>query len=894
MLLRIILMTTLCFCFAKAVLSGKELKRREVGFDNYGPPPRQAPQYGPKQNHLRLPEYGVPQQIPFREYGPPALKYDSPKLPFLGGVSGPSSTNGLYEQIKNHFGIPKPFYGPPHIHHNPALEYGLPPPAHYSPPAQPQSQYGPPSLAVSQYAPPSPKKQHHLAPQYRPPSQIPQFSTPPASPRPLPYSTQLYKPFHQPATSYGPPASGPLNLPSKSVYETPPNYGPPPLPVNLPAHQSASFNRVPENFDLQRLPSGPGGIPFKQAQIQIDTSGHTHSVTGSLAPFHTACDGWKPISAPIGTFIEENHIDTLGGYSHVGQSQSTGNVGGATDDHIVDGLSDEQLVAVALQDETINGKTEASSNGLLNIIHSEALQNSEGSIDDSYSKPPTDSFAPGTMHDYKYHTSGSTLGVNLPLAQGPAPHISALTSSYGQSQTHSQLHSNVNIQYSSQFGNPQHGVGSPKSPVFFRPPVPAGLIESIGATVQHLDQFGEKPPQQTPTYIPPAANEIALSGLSSSSQAINRAPLKQQPPPQIIVQQQLPQPQYGPAFAHQKLAHLQEYGSPVLLKVPQSNYMHPPLAAQHYLSNQQAANIHRKNEHVKNSYSISTYTPPFVQSHALPLTQQVQQFNQQTVLSTGVGPQQHQQPQVALHNCGQGPNLVSSTGYQVHQQQQFSSVSAASPDAYNAIAQSVPVAEQHTQFLAGPADSYGPPPSGNEIDLDPSGYASQKSAVQALPDGTDPQQLPGLNGLNVISAKKSQSIQLGTSTVQPTQNFQVQFDSQLIKDNHVNDAALSEPNANHEEILSQGLLQSILTAIEQPQLSSPLPQNHRAQSRSDDQYQDDKKEYGEDEQHEKQQSNVSVEVRVSPGTNDKAMELQSKGMEVVPIFAADLDEETKH
>lgn len=498
------------------------------------------------------------------------------------------------------------------------------------------------------------------------------------------------------------------------------------------------------------------------------------------------------------------------------------------------------------------------------------------------------------MHDYKYHNSGSTLGVNLPLAQGPAPHISALTSSYGQSQTHSQLHSNVNIQYSSQFGNPQHGVGSPKSPVFFRPPVPAGLIESIGATVQHLDQFGEKPPQQTPTYIPPAANEIALSGLSSSSQAINRAPLKQQPPPQIIVQQQLPQPQYGPAFAHQKLAHLQEYGSPVLLKVPQSNYMHPPLAAQHYLSNQQAANIHRKNEHAKNSYSISTYTPPFVQSHALPLTQQVQQFNQQTVLSTGVGPQQHQQPQVALHNCGQGPNLVSSTGYQVHQQQQFSSVSAASPDAYNAIAQSVPVAEQHTQFLAGPADSYGPPPSGNEIDLDPSGYASQKSAVQALPDGTDPQQLPGLNGLNVISAKKSQSIQLGTSTVQPTQNFQVQFDSQLIKDNHVNDAALSEPNANHEEILSQGLLQSILTAIEQPQLSSPLPQNHSAQSRSDDQYQDDKKEYGEDEQHEKQQSNVSVEVRVSPGTNDKAMELQSKGMEVVPIFAADLDEETKH
>ncbi|XP_064556888.1 uncharacterized protein LOC135441277, partial [Drosophila montana] len=800
------------------------------------------------------------------------------------------------------FGIPKPFYGPPHVHHNPTLEYSLPPPVHYGPPAQPPSQYGQPSLAVAQYAPPSPKKQHHLVPQYRPPSQIPQFSTSPAAPRPLPYSTQLFKPFHLPATSYGPPASGPLNLPSKSVYETPPNYGPPPLPVNLPAHQSESFNRVPETsiiystFDLQRLPSGPGGIPFKHAQIHVDTSGHTHSVTGSLAPFHTACDGWKPISAPIGTLIEENRIDTLSGYRHVGQGQSTGNVAGATDEPIVDGLSDEQLVAVALQDEAINGKTDASSNGLLNIIHSEALQNSEGSIDDTYSKPPTDSFAPGTVHDHKYQTIGSNLGATVPLAQGPTPHISALTSSFGQSQTHS--HSNVNIQYSSPFGNPQYGVGLPKSPVVFRPPVPAGLIESIGATVQHLDQFGEKPPQQTPTYIPPAANEIALSDSSSSSQAVNRAPLKQQTPPQIIVQQQLPRPQYGPAFAHQKLAHFQEYGSPALFKLPQSNYIPPPPkppAAQQYLSNQPAENIHRKNEHAKNSYS-STYTPPFVQSHALPLTQQVQQFNQQTVLSTGVGPQQHQQPQVALHNCGQGPNLVSSTGYQVHQQQQFSSVSAASSDAYNAIAQSVPVAEQHTQFLAGPADSYGPPPSGNEIDLDPSGYASQKSAVQALPDGTDPQQLPGLNGLNVISAKKSQSIQLGTSSVQPAQHFQVQFGSQLIKvgDNHGNGAALSEPNANHEEILSQGLLQSILTAIEQPQLSSPLPQNHSAQSRSDDQYHDDKKQNAEDEQHEKQQHNVNVEVRVSPGTNDKGMELQSKGMEIVPIFAADSEEETKH
>ncbi|EDW27688.1 GL20423 [Drosophila persimilis] len=220
--------------------------------------------------------------------------------------------------------------------------------------------------------------------------------------------------------------------------------------------------------------------------------------------------------------------------------------------------------------------------------------------------------------------------------------------------------------------------------------------------------------------------------------------------------------------------------------------------------------------------------------------------------------------------------------------------------------------EQHTQFLTGPADSYGPPPSGNDLDYDHAGYASQKNSVAALPDGTDPQQLPGLDGLNVISAQKSQSIQLGNGQ-QPQQNFQVQFGGSLSQGGNGNGNgpqgnAGGEQSANHEEILSQGLLQSILTAIEQPQnqnqnqQQSSLPQNHKAQSRSDldhDQEQDEAEDAmdvdGEEHEHQGTSASNRVEVRVLPDADAQEEEVPAEVKEIEPIVAADLpEEEAKH
>ncbi|KAM8718766.1 hypothetical protein ACLKA7_001473 [Drosophila subpalustris] len=884
------ILTTFCVCATSAVLIGKP------GHENYGPPSSPIQQYGPPKHHIPHREYGVPQQIPFQEYGPPALKYGPPKLNFLGGGGGSSGSSGLHEQIKTHFGVPKPFYGPPShsTYRLPPTKYGPPPQPQqqygpppqpqqqYGPPPQPQQQYGPPPQQHTQYGPPPLKLQHRPAQRYGPPHPKPQFGDSSVTTQLLP--APLFNQNHQPATSYGPPASGPLNLPPKPVYEAPPNYGPPPLPINLPRPEQTI---ILSGNGGQRPSGGAVGHPVKQVQIQIDASGHTHSVSGSQVPFHTACDGWKPIPAPVGAYVEENRIETQDGYSNVhhgsiqGNSQSQNlvtqySVGGATEGgSIIDGLSDEQLVAVALQGDVSNVITGPGGDAHLNSIDSDVLQLSIGSTDDSYSRPPTDSFAPGSVHDNKYRTLDSGSGASLPLSPVPVPQygappaqFAALTSN--NVQAHSQL--NINIPHGSH-GNPQplpqHAAVQPNKPVAYRPPVPTGLLESIGATVHHLDQFGVKPPQQPSTYIPPATHEIALSGPPSPPQVVYGAPLNQQSSSQVIVQQQLPQQQSGPAFRP-----LQLYNSPGL--PPQSHFQHAPLqppTKQHYLPPPPIF-FQQQHQHSENSYSASQYAQQYVHSQGLPLEQKSSRFNQQSIVASG--PHSHQT--VIVKDCGHGPNLVSSNGYQIQQQHQtFGTVSPASEGSYNLIAQSIPVAEQHTQFLSIPSDSYGSPTSENNLDFDHTGYASQKSAVTALPDESDPQNLPGLDGLNVISAQKSQSIELDSDVHKPTQNFELQFASSLNRaaGSGGNGAAINEQGANHEEILSQGLLQSILTAIEHPQ--SP-----RAQSRSDEERDNDKNE---------DPLTNEKEIRVELPSTSTANVNKEKIKEIEPIIAAEVREE---
>lgn len=92
--------------------------------------------------------------------------------------------------------------------------------------------------------------------------------------------------------------------------------------------------------------------------------------------------------------------------------------------------------------------------------------------------------------------------------------------------------------------------------------------------------------------------------------------------------------------------------------------------------------------------------------------------------------------------------------------------------------------------------SYGPPPSG----------------TQTVDDIKQEDSLPGLDGLNVISAQKSHSVQIPAYTP-ATDLYEVQFQQSIANTGY------NGNSVGHDKIINNGLLQSIISAVEQPQQS---------------------------------------------------------------------------
>lgn len=125
-----------------------------------------------------------------------------------------------------------------------------------------------------------------------------------------------------------------------------------------------------------------------------------------------------------------------------------------------------------------------------------------------------------------------------------------------------------------------------------------------------------------------------------------------------------------------------------------------------------------------------------------------------------------------------------------------------------------------------PSSSYGPPPSGNPADS--YAHGSQKSLTTVQIDsisnnssstttttnttGSDFSDLPGLStsGLNIISAQKSVPIEIPVQGQLGAYSLQFQAADPLASQNNEIDTP------DHQRLLSEGLLQSILSAIEQP------------------------------------------------------------------------------
>jgi hypothetical protein len=136
---------------------------------------------------------------------------------------------------------------------------------------------------------------------------------------------------------------------------------------------------------------------------------------------------------------------------------------------------------------------------------------------------------------------------------------------------------------------------------------------------------------------------------------------------------------------------------------------------------------------------------------------------------------------------------------------------------YEVPAQALEVPHHNSIDFNSPSNSYGPPPSG-PAGLDVIGLESRANAVIVEPQTLHEEKsadLPGLSsglsstGLDFISAHKSHSLQVPTNQG-AIGNFQLQIQG---SHSEHNDNRVDGPD--HQQILADGLLQSILTAIEQ-------------------------------------------------------------------------------
>lgn len=296
----------------------------------------------------------------------------------------------------------------------------------------------------------------------------------------------------------------------------------------------------------------------------------------------------------------------------------------------------------------------------------------------------------------------------------------------------------------------------PRQPLVYRPPVPQGLLQSIGQHVQAQDQ-GHRGHIQQNTYLPPPTNEVPI------------------PPMKLVV------PNSGPVHPFQIQSH------------------------QSHQSHQSASGV---------ATSSSSFQ-----------LQNQQLGNVQIIHDCGKGPQYNYQPHQTYgvpQNFGESQSAVLSAGYTVPSQ------------GLEIPQQTSQNFQQPSNSYGLPADSYGPPASGpaslDVIGLDPrSNHHSelQTSETQNVASASLPGLSGGLSGLDFISAHKSHTLVLPKNQG-ASQEFKIH-----IQGSHSDVDENRLDGTNHQEILAEGLLQSILTAIEQkpaetvPQVSEDTETEHK-------------------------------------------------------------------
>ncbi|XP_053670684.1 uncharacterized protein LOC128721008 [Anopheles nili] len=485
-----------------ANLSTQEIERREAS---------------PVESYVSSEAAGP--ELPAQVYGTPPASYFSspaPDVPLAGSAPLQISQNPIQVPHKE-YGVPVQNYGPPNVN----IEYGPPlltvqkPIYQGHPKMQP---HGPPSFHH--------KKSSSFLEQL--------FSTFGFGGSENDYHTQNYY-LQSSKPIYGPPShaavhagnpTGSLGVGAKPVYVSPFS-GSPQSAYGTPLHSHVTTKPI------YNLPLKAGyGPPVQSAVFSSSTPLRHQMVSVDHAPPtppEIKCDGWKPIAGPITQ--PEIHAPE----SSYGPPPS-GDFSGA-----------HQFVSStgAMHSTNINLQLPKVEQGLVFNAHTDIHPGQENSkaasyeihsnfLSDSFITPPQDS---EQLDKYKDRFSKqSTSSLLPPPPPSPAQKLQFQPASqYGPPIRHPGL----SISHGSVSGNlkPWPVSGSPpRHPIAYRPPVPQGLIESIGHAVEHQETFGTKSTYSGDVYLPPPTHDATHS--EPSSIELNVLP-SEQPAKPFLTQHQI-------------------------------------------------------------------------------------------------------------------------------------------------------------------------------------------------------------------------------------------------------------------------------------------------------------------------------------------------------------------
>ncbi|XP_025196919.1 extensin-like isoform X2 [Melanaphis sacchari] len=738
--------------------------------DSYGPPPSGSYGPPPKEPHGSPPSgsYGPP---PKDSYGPPPK--DSYGPPPSGSYGPPpkephgSPPSGSYgPPPKDSYGPPpKDSYGPP-----PSGSYGPPPKDSYGPP--PSGSYGPPPK--DSYGPP-PKDSYGPPPSgsYGPPPKESHGPPPSGSYGPPPKDSYGPPPKDSygppPSGSYGPPPSGSYGPPSKESHGSPPSgsYGPPPKDSYGPPPKD-SYGPPPSG-SYGPPPSGSYGPPPKDSYGPPPKDSYGPPPSGSYGPPPTGSYGPPPKSTygppPSGSY----------------GPPPTGSYGPPP--------------------KNSYGPPPSGSYGSPSkpSYHPPQKESHGPPPSGSYGPPPIGSYGPPPKSSYRPKPSGS-YGPPPTDSYGPPPKDSygPPKESYGQPSTGS-------------FGPPKESYGLPSKPAYNSPPPKDSYgIPSLGFIDNSLQiQYGSPstssynglPPEGTfgtPIAIccgtPPP--DLALQKPTDSQYGLTygQASGRQIPGPNLQpknpVKNRAPVPQGLVESTQYNSFQGEPYIPPPVPEVPTA--VNDAYAAQSSSTGYSNSN---SNPNLEQSQIVSQDQ----QQYKIPATQDVSNnglYNQGSSTSYALpAPEsyQHITQTVSLNNAIQEPNSYV----------QPNQLSLSNVENYGSPQQAFDLNQQIEENKNNPQSR----------DVENNSQQPGNNNYQHQPDGVDVNDIVKSLGLEGSSVVGSKSVDINGIQEYPVQgsngNYMLQIQPGQGGGEHV----------AHDQVLSNGLLQDILSAIENQQKS---------------------------------------------------------------------------